>query len=70
MQFTRHALDRMKDKGLTRGEVLAIIVRAARGRHAPVARDAIEHFGFDAKGRPFNVVTNRSRTIVITVAAE
>ena len=57
----------MAERRYTRAEVEAVVANPARGRFAPPARNAIEHFGYAADGRLLNVVTNRAETLGITV---
>ena len=70
MQYSRHAREQMLKRGFAAADIEAVITNPARGTNAPPARDAIEHFGYAADGRPMNVVTNRTRTLVITVTSE
>ena len=70
MRYSDHAKHRMKQYGVTRAEVDSIVARHQRGEWKASARDIVEHFDFAADGRPFNVVTHRAETIVVTVVPE
>lgn len=70
MRYSTHARKRMIDRTVTEAEALAILANPGRGTFAPPGRDVIEHFGNLADGRPINVVTNRARTLVITIIVQ
>ncbi len=68
--YTDHARDQMRDRTCSEAEVEHIIANPARGTYAPRVRDRIEHYGFASDGRAINVVTNRAKTVVITVVEQ
>jgi hypothetical protein len=60
----------MASRQFTKADVAAVLLYPSRGVYAPKARDRIEHYGLTSDGRKLNVVTNRAKTIVITVIEE
>jgi hypothetical protein len=70
MRYSAHAEERMSQYGITKTEVEAIVANPTRGRYAPAFKSSIEHFGYAADGRPFNAVTDRAASFVITVVPE
>lgn len=70
MRYSAHAKLRLKQHQVTTAEVEVIIASPSRGTWVPTNRDTVEHFGASADGRPFNVVTNGAKTIVITIVSQ
>lgn len=70
MRYSAHALKKLIDRNFTKAEVEAVIATPIRGTYEPKARDRIENLGFAFDGRPMNIVTNRAKTVVITVTNE
>ena len=60
----------MVERNFDESDVKAVLANPVRGTYEPAKRDRIEHFGYATNGRLLNVVTNRSKTVVITVVEQ
>jgi hypothetical protein len=60
---------RMRERYVSEQEILEIISMPT-SLYRPRVRDRIEHFGAARDGRRVYVVTNRARTVVISVVVE
>ncbi|MEA2664810.1 MAG: hypothetical protein QOI11_1754 [Candidatus Eremiobacteraeota bacterium] len=60
----------MSERAFSEGDVEAVLASPVRGTYVPAARDRAEHYGYAGDGRLLNVVTNRARTVVITVVEQ
>jgi hypothetical protein len=56
----------MAKRTISEAEVRAVIANP-RAAYGPTARGRIEHYGHAADGRPLTVVTNATRTVIVTV---
>jgi hypothetical protein len=56
----------MAKRTISEAEALAVIA-SPRGIYGPTARGRIEHYGYATDGRPLTVVTNATRTVIVTV---
>jgi len=56
----------MAKRTISEAGALAVIANP-RGTYGPTARGRIEHYGHAADGRPLTVVTNATRTVIVTV---
>ncbi len=65
LEYSGHALRRMRHHRITKDEVEAIVHYPAWRRRSGHAR--IEHFGYSDDGRLFKIVTDRYERRVITV---
>ena len=60
----------MAKRNIAEADVERTLANPARGTFEPPARDIIEHFGYAADGRALNVVTNRAKTLIITIVEQ
>jgi hypothetical protein len=56
----------MAKRTISEAEVLAVIANP-RATYGPTARGRIEHYGNTSDGRPLTVVTNATKTVIVTV---
>jgi hypothetical protein len=56
----------MTKRTISEAEVRAVIANP-RATYGPTARGRIEHYGQTTDGRPLTVVTNATRTVIVTV---
>jgi hypothetical protein len=67
VRYSVHAEQKMVERGISKGDVEQIIANPTRGTYEPPERDRREHFGHAADGSAIDVLTNRVKTVVITV---
>ncbi len=60
----------MSERAFSEADVEAVLASPVRGTYAPAQRNRVEHYGYAAGGRLLNVVTNRARSVVITVVEQ
>lgn len=70
MRYSHHARIRMTRLKLSDHEIDEAIASPKRGRYLPIARDTIERFHTTTTDPQINVVTDRAKTVVITVVEQ
>ena len=68
MKYSFHAEERLIDRSITKAEVERIV--ATGTVYGPTAQRKIELRGLSDDNRPFCIVMNESRTIVVTIIDE
>jgi hypothetical protein len=58
----------MVERNIPKVDVEQIIANPSRGTYEPPYRDRQEHYKHATDGSTINVLTNRAKTVVITVA--